>query len=64
MHPQAETLTIESSKPHSWTLNPSDMMAQLKLDKKLSVYVLSLGRLRAELYRKIAASDKGKGGKQ
>ena len=59
----AETLEIAPGRIHSWTLIPSDVVARVELDKKLSAYVLNLGRLRAELHRKIAARPQTKGGK-
>ncbi len=59
----AETLVIASGRAHFVDLIPSDMVARVELDKKISVYILNLGRLRTEVHEKIAArprSDKGR----
>jgi hypothetical protein len=50
----AATLTIAQGRVHFVDLIPSDMVARLGLDKKISVYILNLGSLRDELNLNIA----------
>lgn len=61
LNTDAETLLITAGRARSWNLIPFDVMGRAELQKRISVYVLNLARLRDELYSRIAVRRKNQG---
>lgn len=56
-HAHAETLEISGGRARLWNVIPSIALAAAEPEKRISIYVLNLRRLRTDLNRKIATRE-------